>query len=130
MDEDEIDRLLEKALGPPPGTPQAPRVTARVLDDLLASRTHVRVLRVLVAFDRRTNLSARDVSRRADASHGRVLEVLGQLSSLGLVHIYRTPSYAIYRLIEEHPLAAAVRSLFDEERRSGDQVSAPTRTLP
>jgi hypothetical protein len=77
MTQDEIDRLLEEALGPPPTPP--PAVTGRMLDGILASRTHVRVLRVLVTLDRRMNLSAAEVARRAGASPGRVLEVLRQL---------------------------------------------------
>jgi hypothetical protein len=112
---DEIDRLLEEALGPPPTPP--PEVTARMLDGILASRTHVRVLRVLVALDRRMNLSASEVARRAGASSGRVLEVLRQLTLMGMVTADRSPCHAIYCLPERHPLADAVRSLFDEERK-------------
>jgi hypothetical protein len=124
MELEEIDRWLEEALGPPP-TP-LPQVTTRTLDEVLSSRTHVRVLRVLVALDRRINLTARDLARRATASHGRVLEVLRQLSSLGIVTAHRTPTHAIYCLAEEHPLVGAVRSLFDQERRTGeDNVKDP-----
>jgi hypothetical protein len=54
MDDDEILRRLEEIFGPPP-TPRRQALTPRMLDDILASRTHVRVLRVLVAEDRRIN---------------------------------------------------------------------------
>src|SRR5687768_5333763 len=118
VEREEIDRLLEEALGPPP-TP-LPQVTTRTLDEVLSSRTHVRVLRVLVALDRKMNLTARELARRAAASHGRVLEVLRQLSSLGIVTTYRTPSHTIYWFTEEHPLAGAVRSLFDQEWQTGE----------
>jgi hypothetical protein len=81
-------------------------LTTRTLDEVLSSRTHVRVLRVLVALDRRINLTARDLARRATASHA-----------------------AIYCLAEEHPLVGAVRSLFDQERRTGeDNVKDPPLT--
>jgi hypothetical protein len=114
VDQEEIDRLLEEALGPPPTPP--PQLTDHALDDILASRTHVRVLRALVALDRGMNLSSGEVARRARASPGRVLQVLRQLSSIGVVSAHRTPTHAIYYLAESHPLIDAVRSLFDEER--------------
>jgi hypothetical protein len=117
MTQDEIDRLLEEALGPPPTLPE---VTAGTLDGILASRTHVRVLRVLVALDQRMNLSAAEVARRAGASAGRVLEVLRQLTSMGMVTAHRTPSYSIYCLSERHPLTGAIRSLFQQERAQTD----------
>jgi hypothetical protein len=127
MEQEEIDRLLEEALGPPP-TPM-PRVTTRTLDEVLSSRTHIRVLRVLVALDRKMNLTARELARRAVASHGRVLEVLRQLSSVGIVTTHRTPSHAIYCFAGEHPLAGAVRSLFDQEWQTGeDNVKDPPLT--
>lgn len=123
MDEEEIKWLLEQALGPPPaGSAPPPAVTARTLDGVLASRTHVRVLRVLVALDRRINLTARDVARRAGASSGRVLQVLGELVSVGVVTAHRTPTHAIYCINGDHPLTDAVRSLFDEERRTAEEI--------
>ena len=115
MDEREIDRRLEEILGPPL-SPPSPPVTGRILDSVLASRTHVRVLRVLVALGNRTNLTARELARRAEASHGRVLEVLRQLRAAAVVTAEETPTHGIYRLAEEHPLADVVRSLFDHER--------------
>jgi hypothetical protein len=122
IDEEESLRELEKVLGPSPKP--MPGVTTGTLDEVLASRTHVRVLRVLVALDRRLNLTARDVARRAMASHPRVLEVLEQLSSLGMVTAHRTPTHAIYCLAENHPLTGAVRSLFHHERRTCEEASA------
>jgi hypothetical protein len=120
VDEDEIDRRLEEVLGP---RPTQPRVTSLSLDDLLASRTHVRVMRVLVALGDDINLTAGDVARRANASNGRVLEVLRQLTSLAMMQTHWTPSHAIHRLAEEHPLTQAIRFLFDEERRAAIRTS-------
>jgi hypothetical protein len=121
MDDDEINRRLEEIFGPPT---IPPRLTTRTLDDILASRTHVRVLRVLVAEEGRTNLTARDLARRAKASRARVQEVLRHLCSLGLVCALRASTHTIHHLAEEHPLTCAVRSLFDEERRTGEGESA------
>jgi hypothetical protein len=123
MDDDEIRRRLEEIFGPPP-RPQRLALTSRTLDDILASRTHVRVLRVLVAEGRRTNLTGRDLARRAKASHGRVLQVLRQLCSSGLVRAYHDSTYSLYYLDEEHPLTRAIRFLFDEERRIGEAATA------
>jgi DNA-binding transcriptional ArsR family regulator len=93
-----------------------PEPTDRALDEILASRTHVRVLRTLAALDQELNLTARDVARRAGASHGRVMQVLRQLESLGVVTTHWAPTHAVHRLNVEHPLHAALRSLFDAER--------------
>ena len=116
-----IDRLLEEVLGPAP-EPPARRVTARYLDQVLGSRTHVGVLRVLVALDRGVNLTARGVARRATASHGRVLETLKHLVSARIMTGHRTPTHSIYCLSDDHPLTAPVRSLFDTERRTADAL--------
>jgi DNA-binding transcriptional ArsR family regulator len=115
MDEREIDRRLEEILGPPLSPPPA-AVNGRILESVLASRTHVRVLRVLVGLGNGRNLTARELARRAEASHGRVLEVLGQLTAAAVVTAQKTPTHGIYRLAEAHPLADVVRSLFDHER--------------
>jgi DNA-binding transcriptional ArsR family regulator len=127
VDLEEIRRRVDEVLGPPR---RPPRVTRGTLDTVLGSRTHVRVLRVLVALHRRVNLTARDVARRAGRSHSRVLEVLEQLSSLRVVKSYRTPTHAIYRLADEHPLTVPVRSLFDEERKAAEEQleEVPRRT--
>ncbi|HEV2907212.1 MAG TPA: hypothetical protein VGZ50_07850 [Actinomycetota bacterium] len=79
---------------------------------------------MLVTEEKRTNLTARDLARRAKASHGRVLQVLRHLCSLALVGALPASNYTIYHLAEEHPLTSAVRSLFDEERLAGQEASA------
>ena len=96
---------------PPPELPKE-----HPLDDVLASRTHVRVLRVLVTLDRHVNLSGRDTARRAEVAHGRVLAVLRHLGSIGVVTAAVTPHATIYRLAEESPIAPALRALFLWER--------------
>ena len=84
----------------------------------------MRVLRVLVAEEARTNLTARDLARRANASHGRVLEVLRHLCSSGLVRAYHDSTYSLYYLDEKHPFTRTIRFLFDEERRIGEAAAA------
>jgi hypothetical protein len=121
--EEKLEELRRKLLGPPP---PPPRISPSVLDGLFASRTHVRVLRVLVFDGDRINLSARDVARRARASHGRVLEVLRHLSSLEVVDMKVMATHSIYRLNEEHHLERAIRRLFHDERHA----AGATRTSP
>jgi len=118
IDEEEWDRRLAQVMGP--AVPRVPPTTTRSLDDLFASRTHVRVLRALVEIDWKLNLTVRGVARRVETSHGRVLQVLEHLSSLGIVTAHRAPSHAVYQLNDRHLLIDAIRSLFDEERRIGE----------
>jgi hypothetical protein len=115
----EIDRLLAEVMGPPRLPPSPPRVRSRSLDAILGSRTHVRVVRVLVEADP-TNPSSRAIARRAVVSHGRVLEVLRQLASAGFVSRHSTATHVMYRLRPDHPLNPPVRSLFNRERRAAD----------
>lgn len=108
------DRLYANLFGAPDPPPALP--AERPLDEILASRTHVRVLRVLITLDRHMNLSGRGVARKAGVSRGRVLTVLRHLGSLGIVTITWTPHAALYRMADASPLVPALRSLFLWER--------------
>ena len=94
--EEEADRLMAEIFGEPlresipPG--EAP------LDDLLASRSHVRVLRVLSLFGDEVNLTGRDVARHAGISHTRVQAVLRELVATGAVARHRGATWAVYEL--------------------------------
>jgi len=111
----ELDRLLEEELAEAEkARPTLPK--DRPLDEVFASRTHVRVLRVLVTLDRHINLSGRDTARRAEVSHGRALTVLRHLASIGAVTSTVGPHATIYRLADHGPLAPALRALFLWER--------------
>jgi hypothetical protein len=109
-----FDELKRPLIGPAPK--ELPPVTPGALDHILRNRTHVRVLRVLTALDQHINLSGRDVARRANASPGRVNEVLAELTSLGVLTSEWTPHHRIYRIRDEHELAGAIRALFSSER--------------
>lgn len=86
------------------------------LDDFLASRSHVRALRVLTLLGDDINLTGRDVARRAEMSRTRALEVLGELVGTGAVAKYPGATWAIYRIDASNPLASALRALFEAER--------------
>jgi hypothetical protein len=116
-DAEELHRLLEEVMGPPPQPHAPPRVGIRPLDSILGSRTHVRVVRELVAAEGKPT-AVREIARRAVASHGRVLQVLRQMASVGFTSAQRTPTHVIYRLRDDHPLATAVRCLFEREKAS------------
>lgn len=126
MEEEELDRRLAEAMRrgalwrpvrPPPST------SVRALDEIFASRTHVRVLRALVELDRKLNLTVRGVAGRIGASHSRVLKVLDELAAVGIVTAHRAPSHAIYQLSDRHPLGDAIQALFDEERRTAEPLT-------
>jgi hypothetical protein len=109
---EEIDRQLEEILGPPPGPPKP---GPRALNAILGSRTHVRIVRVLVAANG-TNLTVREIARRAISARGRVLEVLRQMDEIGFLTRDRTPTHLVYRLRNDHPLNTPVRCLFEREQ--------------
>jgi hypothetical protein len=121
LSDEEIDRRLEDIFGPPPGPP---KTGPRALDAILGSRTHVRVVRVLVAANG-TNLSVREIARRAISARGRVLEVLRQMDEVGFLTGDRTPTHIVYRLRSDHPLATPVRCLFEREHHEGGRRTGP-----
>ena len=115
--EGDAERLFQELFGEKP-LPQLP--ADRPLDDVFASRTHVRVLRVLIALDRHLNLSGRGVAARAGVARARVLAVLRHLASIGVVTTTWTPEMAIYRADDRSALMPALRSLFLWERELKD----------
>jgi len=112
--EPDLERLYEELFDPPGQPPALP--AERPLDHVLASRTHVRVLRVLLTLDRHLNLSGRGVAERAEVARARTLTVLRHLASLGVVTINQTPHAAIYRVDDRSSLVPGLRSLFLWER--------------
>lgn len=111
----ELERLLEEEISaaekPPPALPKE-----RPLDEVFASRSHVRILRVLVTLDRHINLTGRDAAKRAGVAPGRALAVLRHLGRMGVVADTVTLTHTIYRLADKRPIAPALRALFLWER--------------
>lgn len=100
----------------------------RPLDDLFASRSHVRVLRALAGSPRGLAVSGRDVARRAGISHPRAAEVLSELAAQGVVRMDRRPGAHAYQLEEQHVLAERLRGLFEWEARLYDELLSVLRT--
>lgn len=92
------------------------RIT-EALDDVLASRGHLRILRALDALPEGLGVSARDLARRAQVAHNRASEVLSSLTQLGLARVQRAGRADLYQLNREHALYYALHQLFDQETK-------------
>ena len=87
------------------------------LDDLLQSRSHVRVLRALVGLPDEIDSSIREIARRAGVTHPTASSALEALRQQGVVRVRRTLLADEYRFNTRHVLTDEIRSLFDFELR-------------
>ena len=85
------------------------------LDDVLATRGHVRILRALVALSDGFGVSARDMARRAAVAHNRTSEVLSALTEMGLAQVQRAGRADLYQLNRDHVIYPALDELFRHE---------------
>jgi predicted nucleotidyltransferase len=105
------------------------RITT-ALDDVLASRGHLRVLRALDALPEGLAVSVRDVARRAGLAHPRTSQVLASLTELGLARVQRAGRADLYQLNREHLLFPIVHGLFVQEAAvQGELVAFLRRRL-
>jgi len=98
----------------PPSQRQDPLRTP--LNDILGSEGNVRVLRVL-AFTQEP-MGRATTARRAELNASGVRRILDRLAELGLVEALGSGRNRSVRIRNRHPLAAAIRALFVEERRT------------
>ena len=87
------------------------------LDDALASRGHVRILRALDDLPEHFPASAREIARRAGVAHNRASEILANLTEQGVADVERVARSDLYQLNREHSLFPLLHSLFAEERK-------------
>jgi predicted nucleotidyltransferase len=87
------------------------------LDDLFQNRSHVRVLRALLALPRGIDASIREVARRAGVTHPTASAALESLRAQGLVVARITLLASEYRLNDVHVLFPAIKELFGLEGR-------------
>ena len=87
------------------------------LDDVLASRGHLRILRALDALPEGLAVSVRDLARRAGLAHPRTSEVLAGLTEVGLTTTQRAGRADLYQLNRAHILYPAIHALFADEMR-------------
>jgi len=90
------------------------RITA-ALDDVLATRGHVRILRALDGLPEGFAVSARDMARRAEVAHNRASEVLSGLTEIGLTQVQRAGRADLYQLNRGHIMYPAIHELFQQE---------------
>lgn len=95
------------------------------LNELLATESNVRILRVLTGT--RTPLSRAEVARRADLNASGVRRAIQGLIELGIVERASAGARAPVRLRRSHPLAEALESLFRAERERFDRLIAALR---
>src|SRR6266481_1014588 len=93
---------------------RAMRITA-ALDEVLATRGHVRILRALDGLPEGFAVSARDMARRAEVAHNRASEVLSALTEIGLAQVQRAGRADLYQLNRDHVMYPAVHELFQKE---------------
>ena len=86
------------------------------LDDVFASRGHVRILRTLDELPAGLPGSAREIARRAGLAHNRASEILASLAEQGLADVERVGRSDLYQLNREHSLFPPLHTLFAEER--------------
>ena len=92
------------------------------LDDALATRGHIRLLRALDLAPPGLDLSVRDLARRAGIAHNRASEVLVDLTEMGITVVRRAGRADLYRLSPDHVLYPVLRELFRRERAVGDEL--------
>ena len=100
------------------------------LNDVLASASHVRLLRALFALPSGMGRSGRDLARRAGVSHPRASQVLADLAEQGLVSVQRLPRTDLYRINPQHALVEPLGKLFEfEPKLKFDLLSLVAREL-
>ena len=85
-----------------------------MLEELVGSRTKVRILRVLCAHPRR-EFTLRELSRAVSQSLGSTVPALESLLGTRIVITRRVGRSRTVRLNETHPLAGTLRRLFRDE---------------
>ena len=81
-----------------------------LLDDVLGTRSNVRVLRTLHRLLPGIAISGRDVGRRSGVSHPSATASLRTLTDLGLVRVRRARRVDYYEMNRDHLLAADLGS--------------------
>lgn len=85
------------------------------LDDIFASRSHVRVLRALLRLPEGFPASGRELARRAGVTHPTSIKALTVLVESGLVTASRGPAGDTYELSRDHLFAGQLADLYRSE---------------
>lgn len=92
------------------------------LDDVFATRGHLRVVRALDRLPEGFPVSARDLARRSEVAHNRASEVLSALTEIGLTQVQRAGRSDLYQLNRGHIMYPAVHKLFQQEAAVGSAL--------
>lgn len=95
------------------------------LTQLLASGGHVRVLRALVAYG--APLSVAQIAVDCGLTARGVRLVLESLVAQGMVQVIGPPRSQLYSVALLHPMAAALKTLFDHERSRWENLQEALR---
>jgi DNA-binding transcriptional ArsR family regulator len=87
------------------------------LDDVFASRSHVRILRALDELPDGISVSARELARRSGLSHPTASKVLESLGRQGMVVARRAPRADAFELNRRHKLVEKLRPFFEWEQQ-------------
>lgn len=109
----------------PPSHPQDPVRTP--LNEILGSEGNVRILRVLTST--KEALGRTVVARRAQLNPSGVRRSLDRLALLGLIEVAGSGRNQIVRLRQRHPLAGALRSLFQREHEIFAEIRRAAREI-
>ncbi len=95
------------------------------LTHLLAGGGHVRVLRALSAYG--APLSVPQLAADTGLTPRGVRFVLGSLESQGIVQTFGKVRSQVFAIVNQHPLAPALRALFEQERVRWEDFQAELR---
>jgi predicted nucleotidyltransferase len=96
------------------------------LNEILGSRSKVRLLRALGPLDR--PVSGREAARLAGLSH-RAITALDELAALGVVIRREAAGQHLYTFNREHVLANAIQHVFAEEERRSSLILERIRSV-
>ena len=95
------------------------------LTRLLGSNGNIRVLRALLAYG--APLSTVQLARDTGLTRQGVLLVVEGLVGQGLVTVFGQPRSQLFSVVQEHPFAAALKAIFEQERNLWDALQQTLR---
>jgi predicted nucleotidyltransferase len=98
------------------------------LDDIIASRGHLRVLRAADAVPAGLEVSARDLARRAGLAHSRVLRIVRDLAGGRILTVHRVGRSDLYQVNRKHALYAPLHALYSREAALTGELADLLRT--
>lgn len=95
------------------------------LTRLLGSNGNIRVLRALLSYG--APLSTVQLARDTGLTRQGVLLVLESLVGQGLITVFGQPRSQVFSVVQAHPFAAALKTIFEQERNRWDALQQTLR---